>query len=147
MIAITRRDGHCSFPHMRLSSCPTDIWHICVTLYLLLILESMSHAPLSFFASGAPAALDCCNCVTWVKVLPSQCLREPHLGAMIYQTCTLGLRVLASPPDMSIQVLPYLRAKSCKRNCRNLPPNFFTLSQSSFSMNSRPLSEALDCHG
>ena len=63
------------------------------------------------------------------------------------QTCSLGLRVLALPPDMSIQVLPYLRAKSCKRNCRNLPPNFFTLSQSSFSMNSRPLSDALDWHG
>ena len=55
--------------------------------------------------------------------------------------CSLGLRVLASPPDMSIQVLPYLWAKSCKRDCRNLPPNFFTLSQSSFSMNSRPLSD------
>ena len=66
---------------------------------------------------------------------------------LFYQTCSLGLRVLTLPPDVSIQVLPYLQAKSCTRNCRNLPPNFFTLSQSSFSMNSRPLSDALDWHG
>ena len=42
-------------------------------------------------------------------------MSKSHNGN-IYQTCSLGLRVLASPPDMSIQVLLYLRAKSCKHN-------------------------------